>query len=71
MLYSKCIFVCSLPGRRGAPAADRPRGNPGGVPGSAGGEAVAVLIQAGEGAEVDHGARVALTLAQGVSLVTD
>jgi hypothetical protein len=34
-------------------------------------ELMVVPVQAGEGAEVDHGARAALTLAQGVSLVTD
>ena len=32
---------------------------------------VLVSMQASEGAEVDHGVRVALTLAQGVSLFTD
>jgi hypothetical protein len=30
-----------------------------------------MAVKAGEGGEVDHGVRVALTLAQGVSLFTD
>ena len=38
---------------------------------TAGRQLVLVSMQASEGAEVDHGARVALTLAQAVSLVTD
>jgi hypothetical protein len=32
---------------------------------------VIVLVQARDAAEVDHGVRVGLTLAQGVSLVAD